>query len=38
MEQTVWTVVAAIVVVNVVGFLGAALFVKVHRAWKRRRG
>jgi hypothetical protein len=38
MEQTVWTVVAAIVVVNVVGFLGATLFVKMHRVWRRRRG
>jgi hypothetical protein len=38
MEQTVWAVVVAIVVTNVVGFVGATLFVKVHRVWKRRRG
>jgi hypothetical protein len=38
MQQAVWTIVAAIVLLNVAGFLGAVLFVRLHRSWRRRRG
>ncbi len=36
--ETFWAVIAAFVVLNIVGFLGALAFVKLHRLIRRRRG
>ncbi len=36
--ETFWAVIAAFVVLNIVGFLGALAFVKLHRLLGRRRG
>lgn len=38
MQEAAWTILAGIVLLNVAGFLGAVLFVRLHRIWKRRRG
>ncbi len=33
-----WAIVAAFAVLNIVGFLGALVFVKLNRLYHRRRG